>query len=94
MLVLDHLDTLAGYWEKVPGDARHKIRGLVFSILCMLDGVSGSMPGFRVFPSCDPSDPDYLKAEGENWHPPNEDCGPLLNEITTVMLHEEWSKRP
>ena len=33
------------YWDEQDRDSKGKMEGLAFSILCMLDGVSGSFPG-------------------------------------------------
>ena len=101
---LGHLRAMAHYWATCPidrpelresvrregGEIPYRLNGLVFSILGTLDGASGGMPSFRVFPSCHEDDPAFRRAEGENWWPANDGDSGLDCEITTSMLHEEW----
>lgn len=103
-LFLGHMRTIAAYWSSAdsakggcdPSDAlavaRYRCEGVIFSVLVALDGGSGGLPGYRLFPSCDPSDPAFHRAQGENWHAVNEGPGPLDAELTTVQLHEEWHR--
>ncbi len=47
---LQHLKHLADYWERQEISDKEKLEGLTFSMLVMLDGGSGDMPGFAVRP--------------------------------------------
>jgi hypothetical protein len=60
---------------------RDRLSGLVHSILCIFDGVSGGLPAFDITASPHPDDKEYHRAEGENWIEP----GTVINDC---MLHE------
>jgi len=51
--------------QKSPRDA---ISGVVHSVLCILDGVSG-LPGFAVVPRPAAEDREYHQEMDENWWP-------------------------
>jgi hypothetical protein len=60
---------IAQYWAKESReiDVTAKCEGVAFSILSLLDGCNGNMPGFLLIPAPHPSDKDYMKDEGEDW---------------------------
>jgi hypothetical protein len=93
---LSHLRMMVDYWASVdiPRDTvKERLDGLAFSFLSMIDGSSGGMPGFRIFPSCHEDDPEYHRENGENWWPVN-DGRDLRGEITDgVHLHEMWYRK-
>jgi hypothetical protein len=84
----DFMDTcraLADYWASDVIEARtchERLSGLVHSILCIFDGVSGGMPAFDITASPHPDDKEYHRSGGENWIEP----GTVIN--GDVMLHE------
>jgi hypothetical protein len=82
----DFLDTcraLADYWATVPNEAtcHGRLSGLLHSILCIFDGVSGGLTAFDIVASPHPDDKEYHQAEGEDWIEP----GTVINDC---MLHE------
>lgn len=92
---LNHMRHLVDYWSGEDVGTRStkdRLDGLAFSFLSMIDGCSMAMPGFRIFPTCHPTDPDYLREHDENWYPVNDDSGDMRGEITTGYLHEIWYK--
>lgn len=68
---LQHIANMVGYWERETRapSSKEKLEGLTHSILCMLDGCSGGMPGFVILPICTEDDREYLQEEGGRWHP-------------------------
>jgi hypothetical protein len=75
---------LADYWasDAVQDRTCHgRLSGLVHSILCIFDGVSGGMPAFDITASPHPDDKEYHRSEGEDWIEP----GTVINDC---MLHE------
>lgn len=75
------------YWNEADRTplTRDKLSGLAFSLLVLLDGNSGAMPGFMLAPSPHKSDKDFNKSRGENWYPETayikNDIGGGLHEI-------------
>ena len=60
--------TVAKYWSRVENHTDlEKLEGLVFSFLCLIDGVSGEMPAFELYPAPHPSDKEFHISEGENY---------------------------
>jgi len=88
---LQVLEALADYWPTVVGSMEEAVDGMVFSMLTMLDGGNGVLPGFEVVPAPHPDDKQYHQAEGKNWWPP------LKKGVVGIhgdcMLHEVWSMR-
>lgn len=86
------------YWETVQrpewdmdteiSEQRHRMEGLVFSILAMLDGVSMGLPGFILAPSVAPEDQEFHQRNGENWYPDNNEAAAKLRGVLSGGLHE------
>lgn len=85
---LEHVRDMANYWATTPqgGTVQERCEGVAFSILAMLDGNSGALPGFEVIPHPHPTDKEYHKSAGENWFP--DDCD------IAGALHEKFYDRP
>jgi hypothetical protein len=96
-LFLGHLRKLVSYWATTDltrpefrdelaqvGETRFRLNGLVHSILCTLDGVSGSMPAFDLVPSPHKDDEEFNRANGDDWW-----SSVVINECS---LHEGWHK--
>lgn len=88
---LDHICGMISYWNSegssnVPKeyDSRKRMEGLVHSILVMLDGGSGDMPAFDIYPAPHPDDKEFHISNGENWHDPEV----LMNDC---QLHDEYN---
>lgn len=64
---------LLNYWSELDLKEREKMEGLAFSILGILDGVSGGSPGFLVAPITDPSDKEFHISQGEDYYPLNDE---------------------
>lgn len=85
---MDTLRALADYWagkggSNVPGErtCHERLQGLVHSVLCIFDGVSGGLPAFDIVARPHPDDKAYHIAEGEDWI----EDGTVIND---TMLHE------
>lgn len=75
------------FWETANRDTwREKMEGLAFSILVMLDGEHGDMPGFKVIPNPHPDDRKFHQSRGEKWYP----AGPAYEVDIGGCLHERW----
>lgn len=81
---LDHLYHLTNYWPEHAIDKKDACRSMVFSILCILDGVTMDLPMMNLSLHPHEDDKEFLKGEGENWFEP----GQIINEIS---MHDEWS---
>lgn len=69
---LEAVRDIVQYWENESRTApSEKPSGVAFSILVLLDGGHGFMPGFVVAPSPHPDDKEYNREHGENWFPEN-----------------------
>lgn len=95
-MFLDHLTGIVRYWEmtkidrpefveavqKAGGELRYRMEGALFSILVMLDGCSGGMPAFDIYPSPHEEDAAYHRENGENWWSAEEDIhgGEMLHD--------------
>lgn len=94
--VLDHIWGMIQYWhdEERNPTARQKLEGLAFSMLVMLDGGSGDIPGFIVTPTGDKDDEKFHREHAEDWYPYNSEK--TENAITCDIgggLHDEFHKR-
>ena len=96
-LFLQQVWTYVRFWTtaKLEGDdlghrdpTQHRVEGMAFSILAMLDGCSGGLPGFIVAPSPHESDEEYHRGEGENWFP----CTPKVQTDIAGNLHEIFGR--
>lgn len=100
-MFLDHIWGMVKYWSTVeskpmphepnpqPKTVEERLDGLAFSILVMLDGCSGGMPAFELYPAPHPADKEYCQDQGENWWPQLEDLVSIHGESS---LHDEWGK--
>ncbi len=69
---LNYIRGLVTYWDKVDErSSKEKLEGLAFSILAMLDGVSGGICGFVVAPATHKDDKQYHIDNGEDYYPQN-----------------------
>jgi hypothetical protein len=94
---LGHVYTMVGYWarEERVRSVRGRLEGLVHSIFCYLDGVSGSSPcPFEIVNTLSAADLAMeLEDNPDHRHYPVQE---LPDDIITVhggqMLHEMWGK--
>jgi hypothetical protein len=70
---LSHIRYMISYWEIQSGSTRDKLDGLAHTIMVCLDGNAGALPGYVVAPLDTKEDRDYLKKQGENYYPINND---------------------
>lgn len=84
---LDAIRARVMRWDGVAGKSqRERLEGLAFSILVILDGEAGDMPGFSVVPSPHADDAKYLSENGDNWFPSTGD-------IAGDLHHELWREQ-
>jgi hypothetical protein len=92
---LDHILTMLHYWEtesRVP-DLHGKMEGFAFSMLVMLDGGSGDMPGFIVAPQGTKADQKFHKSIGEDWWPyVSKGVEAKIKSDIAGGLHDEFGK--
>ena len=82
--LLDHIKMIANYWAKLPDkSAEERCDGVAFSILTMIDGCSGEMPGFDLLVSPHEDDKQYHVDNGDNYYEPK-----MM--INNCMLHDEY----
>lgn len=83
---LKHIAALVRYWhdESRAPAALEKMNGLVHSLLVLIDGGSGMMPGFTFSPMSTADDREFWRKKGTNWWPEDTDIG--------GSLHEHWHK--
>ena len=93
--MIEHIHNLCRYWSTLPDKSpREKCDGLAFSILSMLDGCSGGLPGFILVPDPHESDESYNKEEGNNWFPPqSKEFWETVNTPVCYMMHEHFHQR-
>jgi hypothetical protein len=74
---------IAKYWAESSRNqtVEDRCSGVVFSILALLDGVNGGLPGFKLIPCPHESDEEYLKQRGENWFPDDVDIAGELHDM-------------
>lgn len=83
--LLSHIAGIAKYWADLPNKTPlERCNGLAFSILCIFDGSTMSLPAIDLVLSPHPSDMEFHKNEETNWYEP----GQVIN--TDTMLHELW----
>ena len=74
-------------------EAEWRCRGTAFSIMVLLDGGHGDMPGFVVAPSPHPDDKEFHKSEGDNWYPKSPevkcDIAGCLHELLNIHGNRE-----
>jgi len=84
---LDAVRSLAAYWstQHASHTPQRMCDGLAFSILTLIDGLSGESPGMNLAIAVHPDDEAYCKARGENWH----QNGLVIND-TGDYLHDDY----
>lgn len=93
---LRNVTGIARYWanESRKAGTADACLGTMFSLLVLLDGGSGSSPGFHVVPHTHESDQKFCKDSGENWYPhQEEEMGKIRGKLHdhAISLHEAWS---
>lgn len=85
-MFLDQCRAAAHYWSTVKRETQREMcDGLVFSILNIIDGMSGGFPAaINLTMEPHPDDKEYCISEGEKWVEP----GQVIND--NVMLHEQY----
>ena len=60
---------IAQHWanESRETDVQKKCEGVAFSIMSLLDGCNGNLPGFLLIPCPHPDDKEFMKSEGDDW---------------------------
>ena len=80
------LKEMALEWEMFPDKTvRERLEGLIFSILCVFDGVHMCLPAFDIVARPHKDDEAYHKGNGESWIP----NGLVINDCS---LHELFSQ--
>jgi hypothetical protein len=85
-MLMEHFMTLVKYWATIDGSKEWVLDGLLHSILCTLDGVSGDMPAFDLVP-CPHSDDKQYNIDNEDNYWPEE-----LHINDETYLHEIMNK--
>jgi len=90
--VLAHIKNLVKYWESLKGEnsVEHRLDGLAFSILTMLDGGS-ELPSFIVAPCPHETDKDWLITKNAKYFPENHHVP--INCNIGGALHELYYKK-
>ena len=85
-MFLDNCKALAQFWSTVENKTpREMCDGVVFSMLNIMDGMSGGFPAaINLVMEPHPDDKDYRISNDENWVEP----GQVIND--DVMLHEHY----
>jgi hypothetical protein len=88
---LDSIRDCVNYWDTVPlpeenDTVRHRLDGLAFSILNILDGTSTAFPATEIKLSPHPTDKQYHIDNQENWYEPG------MSVHGSAYLHDEWHK--
>ena len=85
-MFLDNCKALAQFWSTVENKTpREMCDGVVFSMLNIMDGMSGGFPAaINLVMEPHPDDKDYCISNDENWVEP----GQVIND--DVMLHEHY----
>jgi hypothetical protein len=83
-MFIDQCKSIAFYWSRVEDQTpREMCDGVVFSMLNIIDGMSGGFPAaINLVMEPHPDDKDYRISNDENWVEP----GQVIND--DVMLHE------
>jgi hypothetical protein len=85
---IESVRSIVDYWEHVPNPYGTRESGVAFSILSMLDGCNGGLPGFVVAPAPHPDDKQYYIDHGENYYPE----APEVKCDIAGGLHEHFAK--
>ena len=87
-MIIEHISQTVDYWAAQGGLPEHICQGVAFSILTMLDGCAGMLPGFLVAPMPHEDDREFNAKRGKNWWPENHDAA--LNGELGGSLHDEF----
>lgn len=79
---LDHIRVCRDYWNSLEKTDKEKLDGLCFSILSLIDGVSG-MPSLDLVLKPHPSDKQFYLEQKDNYY----ESGMIINDC---YLHDEW----
>ena len=91
---LDNVRMLVNYWDRTPKETtKEKLEGLAFSILTILDGCAGDLPGFIVAPSSHPDDKQYHIDNEENYYPENHEIEDKIKGDIAGGLHESFYRK-
>jgi hypothetical protein len=91
-LFLKQVAAYVAWWDaeaRAP-TAIEKLEGLAHSILVILDGGAGFLPGFKVIPDPHEDDERYHRDRNEDWWPNDVDIAGDLHE----RIHEWYPERP
>lgn len=89
---LDCCRAAADYWAGPAVSSQScedRVRGLLHSVLCVIDGVSGGMHAFDLVAAPHPDDKAYYQENGENWSEP----GTVINKsdyLHELLYHGMW----
>lgn len=87
---ISSVKSLVDYWNNVSDkNTKEKLEGLAFSILSMLDGVTG-MPRFIVAPDPSPEDKGYYIDNNKNYYSENYESNVKCD--ISGCLHELFCK--
>lgn len=82
---LRHIRALIQYWTTTKLDqddtTEHRVHGIAFSILAMLDGAAIDLPAFQVMPAPHEDDKAFHISMGESWYPDDVDISGALHEL-------------
>ena len=82
-------------WEEMPErTVRQKLEGLALTILAILDGEGGNLPGFIVAPLTHHNDKQYSIDKGENYYPENHQIEGMVKADIAGQLHNQLFKLP
>ena len=89
-IILKTIANYVDYWDNVTRrqTSREKLEGLAFSIMVILDGGAGMLPGFIVRPNPCESDKDWNIKHGQNYWDSETDIAGCLHE----HIHEFLKK--
>jgi len=81
---LQQMMGVAAYWARKPDQTPLQMcEGVVFSILCALDG-SSVLPGTKTLVAPHPEDKQYHIENGENWYEPGTEIS-LAHELLHTL---------
>lgn len=72
---LDTVRAQVKYWQEQSTytDPNDRISGMAHSLLSLLDGSVGMIPGFKLIPNAHCEDQQWHESQGENWWPEDVD---------------------
>lgn len=98
-LFLQRIKESVTYWQDLDispfhgvDDRRHRLNGLAFSILAMLDGSASNLPQFIVAPMPHPDDLAFDQSNKRNWFPFNDPTA--IEGNISGDLHAAYGKLP